>query len=125
MMESIDGVDDYKSFMLFGFDLIVDRHGMVSLLEVNGAPAVAQSLLANLAEDLITTCIDPYYERDYEVEGKARENGFEKIYTSTGKCDTCASMPAPTTGMDTGTDGIEAFGGAAPEEGGEGKSSRK
>jgi len=121
-MESIDGVDDYRSFMLFGFDMLVDEDGKVWLLEVNGAPAVAKSLLAPLAEDLISTVIDPYYERDYSREGKARENDFRKIFTSTGKESTCASMPAPTTGIDTGMDGIEAFGGDAEAEG---KSNRK
>ena len=120
-MESIDGVDDYKSFMLFGFDLICDDDGKVWLLEVNGAPAVADSLLADLSEDLIKTVIDPYYERDYSGEGKSRENGFQKIFTSTGKCKITSSMPAPTTGMDTGMDGIEAFGGVEAQEN-EGKS---
>ena len=122
-MESIDGVDDYRSFMLFGFDMLIDDDGKVWLLEVNGAPAVAKSLLAPLAEDLISTAIDPYYERDYVREGKARENDFRKIFTSMGKESTCASMPAPTTGIDTGTEGIEAFGAGEVEA--EGKSSRK
>lgn len=125
-MESIDGVDDYKSFMLFGFDMICDEDGKVWLLEVNGAPAVADSLLVPLSEDLIKTAIDPYYERPEadSSEGKARENGFYEIYKSTGKSTTCTSMPAPTTGMDTGMEGIEAFGGV--EEGAnEGKSNKK
>jgi hypothetical protein len=123
-MESIDGVDDYRSFMLFGFDMLVDEDGKVWLLEVNGAPAVAKSILPPLAEDLISTVIDPYYKRDYSREGKARENDFRKIFTSTGKESTCASMPAPTTGMDTGMDGIEAFGGGEEAQA-EGKSNRK
>ena len=123
-MESIDA-DDYKSFMLFGFDLICDDDGKVWLLEVNGAPAVADSLLPNLSEDLIKTVIDPYYERDYGQEGsKSRDNGFYKIFTSTGKSRTCKAMPAPTTGQDTGMEGIESFGGenGAAEEG---KSNKK
>lgn len=100
-MESIDGVDDYKSFMLFGFDMLVDAAGKVWLLEVNGAPAVAKDLLAGLAEDLITTAIDPLFERDYAAAGgKARDNGFERIYQSTGKCATVTNMPAPTTGVE-------------------------
>ena len=87
-------------------------------------PAVAKSILPPLAEDLISTVIDPYYKRDYSREGKARENDFRKIFTSTGKESTCASMPAPTTGMDTGMDGIEAFGGGEEAQA-EGKSNRK
>ena len=107
-MESIDGVDDYRSFMLFGFDMLVDEDGKVWLLEVNGAPAVAKSLLAPLAEDLISTAIDPYYERDYVREERPAKT-TRKIFTSMAK-GTCASMPAPTTGLDTGMEGIEAFG---------------
>ena len=124
-MESIDG-DDYKQFMLFGFDMLCDDDGKVWLLEVNGAPAVATSLLNNLAEDLITTAIDPYYERDAFTasgEGKARENGFYEIYKSTGRSTTCTAMPAPTTGMDTGMDGIVPMEGIANEN--EGKSNKK
>ena len=122
-MESIDA-DDYKSFMLFGFDLLCDEDGKVWLLEVNGAPAVADSLLPDLSEDLIKTVIDPYYQREYGQEGKSRENGFYKIFTSTGKSTTTKAMPAPTTGMDTGMDGIEAFGGSESQEN-EGKSNKK
>ena len=51
-------------------------------------------------------------------------NSLYEIYKSTGKSTTCTSMPAPTTGMDTGMEGIEAFGGV--EEGAnEGKSNKK
>jgi len=124
-MESIDG-DDYKQFMLFGFDMLLDDDGQVWLLEVNGAPAVAESLLEPLAEDLIKTAIDPYYERPTDEEGKVRENGFYEIYKSTGRSTTCTAMPAPTTGMDTGMDGIVALEGV--EDNGasnEGKSNKK
>ena len=50
IMEGIDGVDDYKSFMFFGFDFMVGRDGHVSLLEVNGVPAVAKAPLPQLAQ---------------------------------------------------------------------------
>ena len=80
--------------------MLVDANGKVWLLEVNGAPAVARDLLPALAEDLITTAIDPLFERDYTAGGKARENGFERIYHSLGKCDTVTNMPAPTTGLE-------------------------
>ena len=62
-----------------------------------------------MAEDLIKTAIDPYYERPTDEEGKVRENGFYEIYKSTGRSTTCTAMPAPTTGMDTGMDGIVAL----------------
>jgi len=83
-------------------------------------------LLEPLAEDLIKTAIDPYYERPTDEEGKVRENGFYEIYKSTGRSTTCTAMPAPTTGMDTGMDGIVALEGV--EDNGasnEGKSNKK
>jgi tubulin--tyrosine ligase len=35
----------YQSFQLFGFDFMVDESFKVWLIEINGAPACAQSVL--------------------------------------------------------------------------------
>jgi tubulin--tyrosine ligase len=119
IMEGIDGVDDYKSFMFFGFDFMVDSDGQVSLLEVNGAPAVAKALLPQLAQDLIATAIDPVFPRvSGDIDGgKVADSAFERIYTSKGKCDHVQNMPAPTTGLDETEADIQQFG--ADEEGAE------
>lgn len=115
IMESIDDIDDYHSFMFFGFDMIVDSSCKVWLQEVNATPAISQMLLNTISEDIIRTAIEPVFPRD-EVESKNRaENGFVLVYQSDGKCDFVANMPAPET-----QDGvnIEAFGS-------EGKKSKK
>ena len=39
ILESIDEIDDYSSFMLFGFDFIINSSAKVLLLEVNATPA--------------------------------------------------------------------------------------
>ncbi|CAH3154527.1 unnamed protein product [Porites evermanni] len=51
----------YHSFQLFGFDFMVDSQFHVWLLEVNGAPASAKSLLPDLAEELVKKAIDPLF----------------------------------------------------------------
>eukprot|EP00939_MAST-03C_sp_MAST-3C-sp1_P002100 g2100.t1 len=51
----------FRSFHLFGFDLIVTDDFRVLLLEINSSPAVAADLMAGMTEDLVSFAIDPLY----------------------------------------------------------------
>jgi tubulin---tyrosine ligase len=94
ILESIDEIDDYFSFMFFGFDFAVDTAGKVWLLEVNATPAIAKSLLPKISRDIIRTAIDPMFPRKSE-DGKDGDSEFEMIFESEGRCDFVANMPAP------------------------------
>ncbi|XP_032508415.1 tubulin--tyrosine ligase isoform X3 [Phocoena sinus] len=47
----------YQSFQLFGFDFMVDEEMKVWLIEVNGAPACAQKLYAELCQGIVDIAI--------------------------------------------------------------------
>ena len=47
----------YQSFQLFGFDFMVDEDLKVWLIEVNGAPACAQKLYAELCQGIVDIAI--------------------------------------------------------------------
>ncbi|XP_012875162.1 PREDICTED: tubulin--tyrosine ligase [Dipodomys ordii] len=47
----------YQSFQLFGFDFMVDEELKVWLIEVNGAPACAQKLYAELCQGIVDIAI--------------------------------------------------------------------
>jgi len=108
IMESIDDIDDYHSFMFFGFDMIVDTSLKVWLQEVNATPAISKRLLNIISEDIIKTAIEPIFPRPISESKNGGENGFVMVYESDGKCDFVANMPAPESHDDLN---IEAFGG--------------
>jgi len=105
VLERIDEIDDYHSFMFFGFDFMLDEDKKVWLLEVNASPAVAKPLLQRVASDIIETAIDPLFPRPSLPTNS--KNGFELIFESKGNCGFVANMPAPQA-MDEIE--IEAFG---------------
>lgn len=107
VMESIDDIDDYHSFMFFGFDMIVDTSLKVWLQEVNATPAITKRLLNIISEDIIETAIEPIFPRSTSESKNGNENGFVMVYQSSGKCDFVANMPAPESHDDLN---IEAFG---------------
>ena len=51
----------FRSFHLFGFDLLVTNDFRVVLLEINSSPAVAADLMAAMTEDLVHFAIDPFF----------------------------------------------------------------
>lgn len=67
--EQMQGADcgAYRSFNVFGYDFMLSRHRGVDgsecikpwLIEINSSPAVAEDLLDEFAEDLISTAIAP------------------------------------------------------------------
>jgi len=69
--------DDYDSFMLFGFDFMIDANYKVWLLEVNSSPAVADVLLETVTKDLIDIAI--IGKLSPEVSRNQAANGFIKI----------------------------------------------
>ncbi len=69
--------DDYDSFMLFGFDFMIDSSYKVWLLEVNSSPAVADALLDNVTRDLIDIAIIGKLSNG--VVADQTNNGFIKI----------------------------------------------
>jgi hypothetical protein len=63
----------FRSFHLFGFDLLVTNNFRVLLLEVNSSPAVAADLMAGMTEDLVHFAIDPYFPICKDVSTSAPE----------------------------------------------------
>lgn len=51
----------YQSFQLFGFDFMVDEELKVWLIEVNGAPACAQRLYAELCQGIVDIAISSVF----------------------------------------------------------------
>ncbi|EGW04942.1 Tubulin--tyrosine ligase [Cricetulus griseus] len=51
----------YQSFQLFGFDFMVDEELRVWLIEVNGAPACAQKLYAELCQGIVDIAISSVF----------------------------------------------------------------
>ncbi|KAL1771303.1 tubulin-tyrosine ligase [Sigmodon hispidus] len=51
----------YQSFQLFGFDFMVDEELKVWLIEVNGAPACAQKLYAELCQGIVDIAISSVF----------------------------------------------------------------
>lgn len=51
----------YQSFQLFGFDFMVDEELKVWLIEVNGAPACAQKLYAELCQGIVDVAISSVF----------------------------------------------------------------
>ncbi|XP_023573131.1 tubulin--tyrosine ligase [Octodon degus] len=51
----------YQSFQLFGFDFMVDEELKVWLIEVNGAPACAQKLYAELCQGIVDLAISSVF----------------------------------------------------------------
>ena len=51
----------FRSFNMFGFDMMVDAALKVWLIEVNSSPAVTEALLPRVARDLIRTAVDPVW----------------------------------------------------------------
>jgi tubulin---tyrosine ligase len=106
ILESIDEIDDYSSFMLFGFDFIINSSAKVLLLEVNATPAIAKNLLPKISTDIIKTAIDPVFPR-LQVDSKEADSDFELLYESKGKCEFICNMPGPDASEDVE---IESFG---------------
>ena len=106
ILEGIDEIDDYHSFMFFGFDFVVDDSAKVWLLEVNATPAISQSLQSKIAGDIIKTAIDPVFPR-VQSDTKDGDSEFDLVYASEGRCDFVANMPAPDSYEDVE---IETFG---------------
>jgi tubulin--tyrosine ligase len=51
----------YQSFQLFGFDFMLDSDCHVWLVEVNGGPAVAEALRADMAQDVYQEIVAPAF----------------------------------------------------------------
>jgi len=104
ILESIDDIDDYNSFMFFGFDMIIDSSHKVWLQEINATPAIAEKLLGKISSDIIEVAIDPVFPQLSNSESKSEsENGFCLVYKSDGKCKFVGNLPGP----EANDDGIE------------------
>lgn len=59
-IQDYDGAE-FRSFHLFGFDLMITHDFRVVLIEVNASPAVAADLMPAMTEDLVHYAIDPCF----------------------------------------------------------------
>ncbi|KAM4772314.1 tubulin--tyrosine ligase [Rhinophrynus dorsalis] len=69
----------YQSFQLFGFDFMVDRDLKVWLIEVNGAPACAQKLYAELCQGIVDLAISNVFPLSDTMKKPTQENIFIKL----------------------------------------------
>ncbi|XP_013002834.2 tubulin--tyrosine ligase isoform X1 [Cavia porcellus] len=68
----------YQSFQLFGFDFMVDEELKVWLIEVNGAPACAQKLYAELCQGIVDLAISSVFPPP-DVEQQPQLAAFIKL----------------------------------------------
>ncbi|XP_075419247.1 tubulin--tyrosine ligase isoform X2 [Tenrec ecaudatus] len=72
----------YQSFQLFGFDFMVDEDLKVWLIEVNGAPACAQKLYAELCQGIVDIAISSVFpppETEQQQQPAAQQAAFIKL----------------------------------------------
>ncbi|XP_069810361.1 tubulin--tyrosine ligase [Dendropsophus ebraccatus] len=69
----------YQSFQLFGFDFMVDEDLKVWLLEVNGAPACAQKLYAELCRGIVDLAISTVFPPSDTVQKQTPDNAFIQL----------------------------------------------
>ncbi|XP_075059865.1 tubulin--tyrosine ligase [Mixophyes fleayi] len=69
----------YQSFQLFGFDFMVDEDLKVWLIEVNGAPACAQKLYAELCQGIVDLAISSVFPPSDTVQKQTQDNIFIKL----------------------------------------------
>ena len=86
-----------KAFNVFGFDLMVDADLVVKLIEVNSSPAVAETLLPKLADDLVSIQLETYFDSPTAEAGEAvSNNGWEVIFdpveSDAKECDETATL---------------------------------
>ncbi|MEE6474849.1 hypothetical protein FKM82_010517 [Ascaphus truei] len=69
----------YQSFQLFGFDFMVDKDLKVWLIEVNGAPACAQKLYAELCQGIVDLAISSVFPLSDTAQKQSQETVFIKL----------------------------------------------
>ncbi|KAK2507557.1 hypothetical protein MC885_015555 [Smutsia gigantea] len=69
----------YQSFQLFGFDFMVDEELKVWLIEVNGAPACAQKLYAELCQGIVDIAICSVFPPPDADEQQTQPAAFTKL----------------------------------------------
>uniref|UniRef100_A0A2K6V145 Tubulin--tyrosine ligase n=1 Tax=Saimiri boliviensis boliviensis TaxID=39432 RepID=A0A2K6V145_SAIBB len=69
----------YQSFQLFGFDFMVDEELKVWLIEVNGAPACAQKLYAELCQGIVDIAISSVFPPPDVEQPQAQPAAFIKL----------------------------------------------
>ncbi|XP_058021086.1 tubulin--tyrosine ligase isoform X1 [Ahaetulla prasina] len=69
----------YQSFQLFGFDFMVDEDLKVWLIEVNGAPACAQKLYAELCQGIVDVAISCIFPLNDTIQKQNQPSVFIKL----------------------------------------------
>ncbi|XP_020390741.1 tubulin--tyrosine ligase isoform X2 [Rhincodon typus] len=69
----------YHSFQLFGFDFMVDEDLKVWLIEVNGAPACAQKLYAELCQGIVDVAISSVFPLSDSSPKRSQQSVFIKL----------------------------------------------
>lgn len=69
----------YHSFQLFGFDFMVDEDLKVWLIEVNGAPACAQKLYAELCQGIVDVAISCVFPLSETTQKPSAQSVFIKL----------------------------------------------
>lgn len=69
----------YQSFQLLGFDFMVDEDLKVWLIEVNGAPACAQKLYAELCQGIVDVAITSIFPLNDTFQKQSQQAVFIKL----------------------------------------------
>ena len=103
----IQDLDDstFRSFHLFGFDLLVTDDFRVLLLEINSSPAVAADLMPGMTpQDLVQFAIDPFFPLS-EKDGRSGKSASDIATEAALEAAKYLTSKQQVTSNSTSTDG--------------------
>ena len=92
---------DAACFQLFGFDFILDENLRLVLLEVNGAPGIAEKLNQIIVDDLIELVVDPQFPTLVTKKKERTAASTAQNETASSPAKSVPRSEAPSSGDST------------------------